>query len=83
MPKKVLIALPPAMLLEVDFIAQSEHRTRSDMIRESLRRYIDGYRRQHGAIPVPQSNDPTRLSDEDYNELRIVERAVYSGPIVD
>lgn len=45
MPKKVLIALPPAMLEQVDFIAQCEHRTRSDLIRESLRRYLDNFRR--------------------------------------
>ncbi len=43
MPKKVLIALPPRMLEEVDFIANHEHRTRSDLIREALRRYIAGF----------------------------------------
>ncbi len=48
MPKKVLIALPPAMLEQVDFIAQVEHRTRSDMIRESLRRYIEQFKRSQG-----------------------------------
>lgn len=45
MPKKVLIALPPAMLEQVDYIAQCEHRTRSDLIREALRRYLDQFRR--------------------------------------
>ena len=48
MPKKVLIALPPAMLEQVDFIAQCEHRTRSDLIREALRRYLDNFRRAQG-----------------------------------
>lgn len=48
MPKKVLIALPPAMLEQVDFIAQCEHRTRSDLIREALRRYLDNFRRNQG-----------------------------------
>ena len=43
MPKKVLIALPERMLAEVDYIAHSEHRTRSDLIRESLRRYCQNY----------------------------------------
>lgn len=38
-PKKVLIALPPAMLDLVDHMALEEHRTRSDLIREALRRY--------------------------------------------
>lgn len=45
MPKKVLIALPPAMLEQVDFIAKCEHRTRSDLIREALRRYLENFRR--------------------------------------
>ncbi len=45
MPKKVLIALPFAMLEQVDFVANCEHRTRSDLIREALRRYIDNFRR--------------------------------------
>ena len=48
MPKKVLIALPPAMLEQVDFIAQCEHRTRSDLIREALRRYLDNFKRTQG-----------------------------------
>ncbi len=48
MPKKVLIALPPAMLEQVDFIALCEHRTRSDLIREALRRYLDNFRRTQG-----------------------------------
>jgi len=52
MPKKVLIALPPAMLEHVDFIAQVEHRTRSDLIREALRRYLDNFRRSQGAAPL-------------------------------
>lgn len=40
MPKKVLIALPPAMLGQVDELAKVEFRTRSDLIREALRRYL-------------------------------------------
>lgn len=52
MPRKVLIALPPAMLEQVDFIAQCEHRTRSDLIRESLRRYLDNFRRSQNVRSV-------------------------------
>lgn len=48
MPKKVLVALPPGLLEQIDYVAQAEHRTRSDLIREALRRYIEQYRRsQH------------------------------------
>lgn len=53
MPKKVLIALPPTMLAQVDQVAIVEHRTRSDLIREALRRYLDAFRRSQGvAITV-------------------------------
>lgn len=45
MPKKVLVALPPGLLEQIDYVAQVEHRTRSDLIREALRRYIDSFRR--------------------------------------
>lgn len=44
-PKKVLIALPPAMLIQIDYVAQVEHRTRSDLVREALRRYLDQFKR--------------------------------------
>lgn len=54
MPRKVLIALPPAMLEEVDYIAKNEHRTRSDLIRESLRRYIDRFRQ----VNTPKLTSP-------------------------
>ncbi len=48
MPKKVLVALPPGLLEQIDFVAQVEHRTRSDLIREALRRYIDNFKRSQG-----------------------------------
>lgn len=37
---KVLVNLPDEFLVEVDKAAQSEHRTRSSLIREALRRYL-------------------------------------------
>jgi metal-responsive CopG/Arc/MetJ family transcriptional regulator len=44
MPQKVLIALPPKMLEQVDYVAMIEHRTRSDLIREALRRYLAAFK---------------------------------------
>jgi alkanesulfonate monooxygenase SsuD/methylene tetrahydromethanopterin reductase-like flavin-dependent oxidoreductase (luciferase family) len=52
MPRKILIALPAAMLEQIDFVATAEHRTRSDLVREALRRYLQGFR---GALPVKPS----------------------------
>ncbi len=48
MPKKVLVALPEGLLEQIDFVAAVEHRTRSDLIREALRRYIENFRRTQG-----------------------------------
>jgi metal-responsive CopG/Arc/MetJ family transcriptional regulator len=59
MPKKVLIALPPAMLTQVDHIAGVEHRTRSDLIRESLRRYLENFRRTGANL----ASFPTQLPE--------------------
>lgn len=55
MAKKVLIALPPSMLEQVDYIAIGECRTRSDLIRESLRRYITAYKQAGNVIPAQPS----------------------------
>jgi metal-responsive CopG/Arc/MetJ family transcriptional regulator len=59
MPKKVLIALPPAMLEQVDFVAQLEHRTRSDLIREALRRYLDNFKKTQGSQMTVTTFDET------------------------
>ncbi len=48
MPKKVLVALPPGLLEQIDFVSGVEHRTRSDLIREALRRYIDNFKKNQG-----------------------------------
>lgn len=45
MPKKVLVALPAGLLEQIDHVAQIEHRNRSDLIREALRRYIEQFKR--------------------------------------
>ncbi len=44
MPKKVLVALPPGLLEQVDFVAESEFRTRTNLIQEACRIYIDNFK---------------------------------------
>lgn len=60
MPKKVLVALPPGLLEMIDFVAQAEHRTRSDLIREALRRYADQFRRSQPKAAPPVTKGETR-----------------------
>lgn len=50
LPKKVLVALPPGLLAQVDYVSKVEHRTRSDLIRESLRRYLENFKRTRGEV---------------------------------
>ena len=47
MPRKVLVAMPASLLEQVDYVAQFEHRTRSDLMREALRRYLERFRREN------------------------------------
>ena len=48
--KMISVSLPEEMLPEIDETARKEHRSRSELIREALRRYLSG---GHGRmIPV-------------------------------
>jgi metal-responsive CopG/Arc/MetJ family transcriptional regulator len=62
MPKKVLVALPPGLLEQIDFVAQVEHRTRSDLIREALRRYIETFRRSKGPTMSVSAIGPQKVA---------------------
>lgn len=57
MSKKILIAVPPSLVEQLDMAAKYEHRTRSDLIREALRQYMDRYRKV-GQVTIPESPLP-------------------------
>jgi metal-responsive CopG/Arc/MetJ family transcriptional regulator len=59
MPRKILIAIPSPMLERMDEIAQAEHRTRSDLVREAIRRYIENFTRNHPVRPPIAQSPPT------------------------
>jgi len=63
MPKKgkVLVALTPGLLEQVDLIAFVEHRNRSDLIREALRLYIHSFRVKQKEIAI----EPKELNHEE------------------
>lgn len=50
MTKKVLIGMPSNLLNLIDQAAEAECRTRSDLVREALRRYIDEFNKHRLAI---------------------------------
>ena len=57
MTAKVMVSFPEEFLNQVDRIAQEEHRTRSELLREAVRLYIQLRRgeRQPGADPRVRS----------------------------
>ncbi len=51
---KVMISLPERFLSDIDEIADAEHRTRSELIREALREYIQKGKEYKKPIDNPQ-----------------------------
>ncbi len=50
------VSLPPAMMRQVDHVCESEHRTRSELVREALRVYFAGL-----TAPSPEARAKTKL----------------------
>jgi metal-responsive CopG/Arc/MetJ family transcriptional regulator len=45
--KNVLVKVPEGMLHEIAFVCLREHRSRVDLIREALRKYINDFKRNN------------------------------------
>jgi predicted transcriptional regulator len=67
--KTVTISLPPQLLADLDRLREREHRTRSEILQEALRRYITAAERDR-VIPVedalPEEIEAMRRADEEY-----------------
>ena len=67
--KTVRISLPPQLVAELDRVREREHRTRSEMLSEALRRYITVAERDR-MIPVedalPEEIEAMHRADEEY-----------------
>jgi len=63
----VTISLPPEMVEELDRVRRREHRTRSDVLREALRRYVSSTGRR---VPVmaarPDEIEAIRRAEEEF-----------------
>lgn len=69
--KKILVALPDAMLLEIDFIAKAEHRNRSELIRECIRFYTHKFRlnqKEYTKAPPTDVSCVASPSNNDHGE---------------
>ena len=67
--KTITISLPPQLVAELDRVRERERRTRSEILRDSLRRYITVAERGR-MIPVedalPEEIEAMHRADEDY-----------------
>lgn len=65
---KVLVQLPPGLLEQVDAVADLEHRNRSDLIRESLRRYLDIFRQKNPRVQLVAKEQDSDETEKDSDE---------------
>lgn len=67
--KSVTVSLPMQLVEELDRLSEREHRTRSDLLREALGRYIRLALRSHG-VPVedalPEEIEAMRRANEEF-----------------
>lgn len=64
MTAKVMVSFPDEFLAQVDAIAEAEHRSRSELVREALRQYIVSRETALRPIDRPEVQEAIRIQDE-------------------
>ena len=64
MTNKVLISLPKRFLEDVDRVAAEEHRSRSELIREALRAYLETRNKKVGEDPASYAVSSSKTKKE-------------------
>ena len=64
MASKVMVSFPSEFLAEVDRIAQEEHRSRSELLREAMRLYIEMRRGQRRPGDDPLVRSAVAIQDD-------------------
>ena len=73
MTTKILVSLPQEFLDEVDHLAAEEHRSRSELIREALRAYLET--RQVRKLQLKRIAEPTSPYGLPVAEFKALEAA--------
>ena len=60
---KVMISLPKSFLVAIDKVAKEERRTRSELLREAARRYMEGRRPPPRPIDRPEVREAVAMMD--------------------
>jgi metal-responsive CopG/Arc/MetJ family transcriptional regulator len=63
MATKVMVSFPSEFLAEVDRIAQEEHRSRSELLREAMRLYIEMRRGEKRPGDIPRVRSAVMAQD--------------------
>ena len=63
MATKVMVSFPSEFLAEVDRIAQEEHRSRSELLREAMRLYIEMRRGERRPVDDPRVRSAVATQD--------------------
>jgi metal-responsive CopG/Arc/MetJ family transcriptional regulator len=64
MTSKVMLSFPDDFLAEVDRLAREEHRSRSELVREALRHYIEMRQRQRSPGQIPHVQHAVQIQNE-------------------
>ena len=63
MTTKVMVSFPEAFLAELDAVARAEHRSRSELLREAVRVYMDQRRRAGRPEHDPRVRQAVAIQD--------------------
>jgi metal-responsive CopG/Arc/MetJ family transcriptional regulator len=63
MATKVMVSFPSEFLAEVDRVAQEEHRSRSELLREAMRLYMEMRRGEKRTGDVPRVRSAVMAQD--------------------
>ena len=79
MANKILVSLPEKFLEEVDTVAAAEHRSRSELIREALRAYLETHKSkkvaEQSATYKVKKSKPKAKPKKSFPNIEIVEGA--------
>ena len=64
MVKRVMVSFPEEFLAEVDRVAEEEHRSRSEFLREAVRVYMDVKRSRRRPMEVPGVRRAVEIQDD-------------------
>jgi metal-responsive CopG/Arc/MetJ family transcriptional regulator len=70
--KKILIAIPTALLEQFDIVCKAEFRDRSDGVRQALRAYVATATRRQAALEKIEAADNAYTENENGKEEKVM-----------